>query len=159
MKKLIKKNFIAYIIFIIIANSLIFILYSCSPEPEPIDYGNDTCSFCKMNITDNKFAAEIVKSTGLVLKFDSIECMFKYKNIGLNNKLSIASEWVNDFSEPGKLINLKKAFFLKTDLLRSPMGLNVLSFSSEKKLNNVKSKYGGMEMNYNQVKELAQIDK
>lgn len=133
----------------------IFLLISCSPSPEPIDYGNDICDFCKMNITDNKYAAELVTSKGKVYKFDSIECLFQLKEMEFKVDDEIHSEWVNDFSNPGELIDLRKAFFLKSYVFRSPMGMNVLSVSSEEKLNEIKSQYGGEVLTYNEVRKLA----
>lgn len=139
---------------------LFFILlyfYACTPEPEPIDYGNDICEFCKMNITDNKYAAEIVTQKNKVYKFDSIECLFQFKKKFINPD-EINSEWVNDFSEPGKLINLRTAYFFKSEIFRSPMGMNVLSVDSKEKLNEIKNKSAGIEMSYNEVFELANED-
>lgn len=134
---------------------LTFILIGCSPKPEPIDYGNDICEFCKMNITDNKYAAEIVTNKSKVYKFDSIECLFQFKKIGLKQNEQIYSEWVNDFSNPGELIDLKKAYFLKCNVFRSPMGMNVLSVSSLEKLNEMKSQCDGEILNYNEAEKLA----
>lgn len=139
---------------------LIFVMLyisACSPGPEPIDYGNDICEFCKMNITDNKYAAEIVTQKNKVFKFDSIECLFQFKKGFINND-EIHSEWVNDFLEPGKLINLKTAYFFKSEIFRSPMGMNVLSVDSKEKLNEIKNKSGGTELSYNEVFELANED-
>lgn len=131
------------------------LLASCSPKPEPIDYGNDVCDFCKMNITDNKYAAELVTSKGKVYKFDSIECLFQFKDLEFKSDDEIHSELVNDFSNPGELIDLKKAFFLKSEVFRSPMGMNVLSVSSEEKLNEIKSQHGGEVLTYSEVRKLA----
>ncbi len=131
-----------------------FIFNSCSPKPEPINYGQDVCELCKMNITDNKFAAEIVTNKGKIYKFDSVECLFNFKHLEIDN-MEIHSEWVNDFSNPGALINLKEAFFLHSDVFRSPMGLNVLSFSSQEKRDELKNQYGGKELTYQEVFELA----
>lgn len=133
----------------------LMILYvSCRPEPEPINYGADICEFCKMNITDNKFAAEIVTYKNKIYKFDSIECLFQFKK-GFIKEDEIHSEWVNDFSQPGKLIDLTKAYFIKSNVYRSPMGMNVLSVESEQELNEIKSKDGGTIMIYAEVFKLA----
>lgn len=140
-------------IFVVVG--LLIILFACTPEPQPINYGADICDFCKMNITDNKYAAEIVTSKGKVYKFDSIECLFQFKDLEFKTDDEIHSELVNDFSNPGELIDLRKAFFLKTDLFRSPMGMNVLSVSSEAKLSEMKSQHGGEVLTYNEVRKLA----
>jgi len=144
-----------------IFNFLVFLfsifMISCSPKPEPIKYGQDVCDLCKMNITDNKFAAEIVTRKGKVFKFDSIECLFNFKHTELENS-TIHSEWVNDFANPGELINLKNAYFLHSEVFRSPMGLNVLSFSSKEKRDEIKNQHGGKELTYEEVFNLAVND-
>jgi copper chaperone NosL len=139
---------------IIFVFPLIALLIGCSPEPQPIDYGNDVCEFCKMNITDNKYAAELVTHKNKIYKFDSIECLFQFKKGFIKNE-EIHSEWVNDFSQPGKLIDLTKAYFLKSNVYRSPMGMNVLAVESEEILNDLKSKDDGIEMSYSEVFNLA----
>lgn len=142
------QNLILYII-------LPLIIISCTPKPEPINYGQDVCDLCKMNITDNKFAAEIVTAKNRIYKFDSIECLFNFKTNILDENEKIHSEWVNDFSNPGELIDLKKAHFLLSEHFKSPMGLNVLSFSSHEKLIEIKNEYGGEELNYEDVEALS----
>ncbi len=129
-------------------------LFGCSPEPQPIDYGSDICEFCKMNITDNKYAAEIVTHKSKVYKFDSIECLFQFKK-GFIKSDEIHSEWVNDFSQPGKLIDLTKAHFLLSEVYRSPMGMNVLAVESLETLNDIKNEDGGVIMSYDEVFKLA----
>lgn len=141
--------------FILTLFTLAMVVSSCSKNPEPINYGSDVCELCKMNITDNKFAAEIITTKGKIYKFDSIECLFQFKQYAMDTKEKIHSEWVNDFSNPGNFIELKKAFFLRSDVIRSPMGLNVLSFSSLDKLNEILNQHGGQRMEYDEVMKLA----
>ncbi|MBK7381129.1 MAG: nitrous oxide reductase accessory protein NosL [Ignavibacteriales bacterium] len=144
--------------FFITAFLLMIIIPGCSPEIEPINYGKDACEYCKMNITDNKFAAEIVSMKSKVYKFDSIECLFAFEYEKMIDKNEIHSEWVCDFSDPGKLIELRKAFYLHNDDLRSPMGLNVLCLSSKEKLEDIKKSNGGTELTFTELKTLAEED-
>ncbi len=139
----------------IITSILVLFFISCYKKPEPIEYGKDVCDLCKMNITDNKFAAEIITTKGKIYKFDSIECLFQFKQYALDTEEKIHSEWVNDFSNPRTFIDLRKAFFLHSEVFRSPMGLNVLSFSTQEKLNEILNQYGGHVMKYDEVMNLA----
>ena len=54
------------------------LLTACSQKPDKIRYGSDECAYCKMMITDNRFATQIVTETGKSIKFDAIECMADY---------------------------------------------------------------------------------
>ena len=38
--------------------SLLWLISSCTPTPEPIEYGADMCDFCKMSIVDAQHGAE-----------------------------------------------------------------------------------------------------
>ena len=68
---------------IILVLSLITILISaCSKGPQPINYGEDECEFCKMMVMDKRYGAELVTDKGKIYFFDSIECLVGY----LDNK-------------------------------------------------------------------------
>jgi len=143
---------------IISAFLFITIVPGCSPEIEPIDYGKDACEYCKMNITDNRFAAEIVSVKSKVYKFDSIECLFAFEYENMIDKSEIHSEWVCDFSSPDNFIALRQVYYLQNDELRSPMGLNVLCLSSKEKLEEIKKSKGGSELTFRELKKLAEED-
>jgi len=142
----------------LISLSVLFYLIGCTPKPEEINYGSDACSYCKMNITDNKFAAEIVSNKSKIFKFDSIECLLAFKFEKSISQEEINSEWVCDFSNPGKFIELHNAYYLQNDELRSPMGLNVLCASTKEKLDQIKKNYGGTEISFSELKKLAEED-
>ncbi len=108
---------------------LFLLLFSCSIEPQPIDYGNDACHYCKMNIVDRQRAAEIVTQKGKTFKYDSIECMIRDSR---NREQSqIALFLVSDYSSPGKFINASGATYLISENLPSPMGANLSGFASK----------------------------
>ena len=97
------------------------ILASCGSEPEPINYGHDECEFCRMQITDNKYGAELVTEKGKIYKFDSIECMIEFSLVkntlgDTNNKLLIT-----DFDNPGNFIDARNSVYVMNDKFRSPM--------------------------------------
>ena len=123
--------------------SLVFILSfsSCAVEPVPIDYGNDACHFCKMNIVDNQHAAEIVTVKGKAYKYDAIECM-------MNNRFDwpeeeIALYLMTDYGTPGKLVDATKAIYLISQNLPSPMGGNLSGFEDVSFANEILKEKGG----------------
>jgi len=133
------------------------LLVACSPEPEPIQYGADACSFCRMTIADARFGAELVTSTGKVYTFDAIECLAAYidENAGRDD-LTIHSLWVTDYHHPRTLINVDDAFFIHGGSLRSPMAMNVAAFSNEAAApGRVADSIGGTVLNWNDVREIA----
>jgi copper chaperone NosL len=107
------------------------LFFSCRREPEPIQYGRDACTHCKMTIMDKRFAAEIVTSKGKIFKFDATECMAGF----LKDKPEIAENpqtifLVSDYNKPGALGNARNSFFLDDSTLRSPMGGNLAAFQT-----------------------------
>ncbi len=106
-------------------------LAACSPEPVPIDYGKDECANCKMRIVQPKYGSEIVTRKGKAYKFDAPECMIAFLLEGKTvAEQEVALTLVPDF-ETEKFITVETAFFLRSDNLKSPMGLNVAAFATK----------------------------
>jgi len=105
---------------------------ACSRTPEPIQYGKDACTHCRMTIMDKRFAAELITAKGKIFKFDAAECMagFLKENPDIaSNKKSIFL--ISDFSHPGQFVDARKSFFLNDASLSSPMGANLAAFSDQ----------------------------
>lgn len=109
-------------------------LFSCTPQPSPIQYGHDQCEFCKMTIMDDRFAAELVTTKGKVYKFDDLFCLSKYYQMQQAKDVDYPHILVNDYLQKGTLIDLRGAYLLKAEALRSPMGGNMAAFLSLEKL-------------------------
>ena len=110
---------------------MLALLSACSRAPEPIQYGKDACTHCRMTIMDKRFAAEIITAKGKVFKFDAAECMADFlkekPEIAVNEKSIFL---VSDFTHPGQFVDARKSFFLKDNSLASPMGGNLAAFTS-----------------------------
>lgn len=123
---------------------LVFIisLFSyCSIQLEEIQYGKDACDFCKMNIVDNRYGAELVSDKGKVYKFDSVECMLNFLKV--NGDKDFKYKLVTHFDNPGKLEYAEQSSFLITENLPSPMRGDINAFSDIQKANEFQKKYGG----------------
>lgn len=130
---------------------IVFILSGCSNKSEPINYGYDSCDKCRMQIVDRKYGTELVTSKGKIYKFDSIECLvfFTENSIDDENFYTLVTDYLNN----NELINSKKAFYLQSENLRSPMGLNITAFSSQSDLKKFKEKYSGKELSWKEIIE------
>ena len=89
--------------------------------PEPIAYGADTCAWCRMQIVDPRFGAELVTAKGRTVKFDSIECLVAYYKQDASAH-DVASVWVSDVRRPGRLIDATRARFVDLGPGKAPMG-------------------------------------
>lgn len=128
---------------------VLFTIVACQSEPEPIAYGEDECANCKMTISDPKYGAELISDKGKILKFDSIECLADYST--KVTPKTIKSMWVTDFSSKGNFINATDAQFLRSNNLRSPMGLNLSAHKNHDELNSIKSEFGGEVLRWNEL--------
>src|SRR5690554_4470874 len=79
----------------------VILLASCGVKPEPIAFGEDHCTHCRMNIADPKFGAELVTDKGRVYKFDALECMVPY--LQENSSTEYAHVLAIAYDEPGEL--------------------------------------------------------
>lgn len=130
----------------------LFVLSSCSIEHSPINYGKDACNFCKMNIVDNQHAAEIVTNKGKPFKYDAIECMVEELKERDENEITLFL--ITDYSAPGKLVDARKATYLISENIPSPMGANLSGFESNKKAKEFLSKNGGKIYSWIELKGL-----
>lgn len=113
---------------------------SCTSEPEPINYGKDACANCKMSIVDNRFGCELVTEKGKAFKFDDLHCLVSYVKINQVNENDLKYLVVSDFLNPPYFLNIKDAYFLKSELFKSPMRGDVAAFKSKQVAGNGKPK-------------------
>ncbi|MCG9971919.1 nitrous oxide reductase accessory protein NosL [Christiangramia crocea] len=126
-----------------------FTLISCEIGPEPINYGEDGCEYCKMTIVDKQHASELVTSKGKIYKFDAIECMINFRKE--HKDIQYAMYLVSDFSKPGELIDATMATFLISEKISSPMGANLSAFYTETAANEIQASYGGDIYNWHEI--------
>ena len=62
--------------------ALAVFLAACAGEAiKPVDIeASDMCSFCRMAISEKRYAAEIIDAEDNVMKFDDIGCMLRYRD-------------------------------------------------------------------------------
>ena len=109
---------------------LSFSFLSCAKiEAVPIKLNVDSCDFCKMNIADGKYGAELITQKGRVYKFDDIMCMMNYCKD--NGSVKIESYYVLNFTQDNVLIPAETAFYLSGGDIHTPMRGNIIAFSKE----------------------------
>jgi copper chaperone NosL len=136
----------------------VFILFtitlsSCSRLPQPIQLGKDNCDFCKMTISDNRFGAEIITRKGKALKFDDEHCIVAFLREKKIKQEEIAALYFTDFCMPHQLIKVEEAHFLQSPRLKSPMGGNIASFSSEDSLTKIFTQFNGNKISWEEMQK------
>lgn len=130
------------------------VLGGCEPGPIEIRYGEDECAACRMRITDRRFASQLVLRTGKAYPFDAIECLIGFSERGELAEDAVHSRWVADFAHPGSLIDVRTARWLRTEAVRSPMGLGVLAFADAEDLARARATHGGHEVTWSDLPAL-----
>jgi len=143
MKTTLLRSFISVV--------LLVLIISCKVEPQPIEYGKDQCSFCKMNVVDKTHASQYVTKKGKQFKFDAIECMIH--DLSEKNEEDISLFLVANYGNPGEMIDAKTATFLISKEIKSPMGANLSAFSSKNKAEELQQKHGGENYTWETLKQ------
>lgn len=131
---------------------LILILATgCSRGPKPIDFGNELCHFCKMTISDPKFGAEIITTTGKAYKFDAAECMIWQMEEGSIPAEKVHQQYVIAYDEPTQLIPVAEAHFMITEQQPSPMGAFLSAYSDKSTAENAAKEKGGQLYSWDEV--------
>lgn len=143
--------FIASLFSIIIAGCI-------STDPEPINYGNNNCDYCKMTIVERSFGAELVTTKGKKFKFDSIECLAAFEITGAVAETNIHSMWVTDAANPETFINTKEASFIFSKDIKSPMSVGLIAYKSKQTADSLAaSSLSGTIVNWEQLTKIVTL--
>ncbi|WP_370478940.1 nitrous oxide reductase accessory protein NosL [Tamlana flava] len=129
---------------------LLLTAWGCSVKPNPIDYGNDSCHFCKMTIVDKVHGAELVTNKGKTYKFDASECMINFMN-QFEDSLEIKLYLTNHYKEPEILIDATNATFLISEKVPSPMGAFLTAFKNKVDAEKTQSEKGGILFSWEEL--------
>lgn len=138
-------------IHLIISGGLLIVLSACTPTSRPINYGEDVCAFCKMTVVSQQHAAEVVTDKGRIYTFDAIECMINYVQQQKETQFSFLL--VNDFLNPGTLIDATSCQYLISENIPSPMGAFLSAFEDKEKAIAVQAEKGGKLYNWNELNQ------
>ena len=131
----------------IILISATLMLTGCGTDgPEPIVLNKDQCNYCKMTISDEKFACQIMNDKGRIFKFDDLECLK-----AVWKEQQGAQAWVTDYRSPGKWMPATEAFYVTSEALRSPMGGNTAAFSSREVADTYASQQAGQTITWSTI--------
>ncbi|MEO5967212.1 MAG: nitrous oxide reductase accessory protein NosL, partial [Ferruginibacter sp.] len=127
------------------------LISSCSVGPQEIKYGKDNCHFCKMTISDNRFATQVVTKKSKVYKFDDSHCVIEFLHSNAVKKEDLAGIYFSNFSEPHDFLNSNDAIFFQSEGLKSPMGGNVAAFKNQDSLKIVSDVHKGNMISWEEL--------
>jgi len=131
------------------------IVLGCSDGPPAITWGVDNCDFCRMTVTDQRYAAAAFTATGRTVRFDAIECLAGWVAAQADPPRSI---WVTDITHPGTLIPVAEARFYRGAGGQSPMGGGLVATASGADLSGTGAALGAGPLSWEEVRELVRKD-
>ncbi len=130
---------------------LILLLFACSNSPQPISYGKDECSDCKMSIIDKKFGAELISVKGKIYKFDDISCMVQFLISDKIEQSEIEKILVINYQQEEEFLDAKIATYFMSEDLHSPMGGNTAAFKTKNEVESFKGNKVGTFLTWKEV--------
>jgi len=135
--------------------ALLLMSAACSPSPTPvIAYGKADCTVCHMRIVDKRFGGAAVTAKGKLNQFESIECLANYAI----TVTGLRSVWVSNFDDPGTLVDVSVARFVRRNGPAGEMGGNLLAVSSATDTASLRQRFGVAALSWADVKQLAERD-
>ena len=121
----------------------LILLAGCQDHPlQPVAIeANDTCSFCKMAISEKRYAAEFIDGNGEAFKFDDIGCMANFIE-QKRNPAPIKGIFVMDF-ERREWIEAESAFYVRSEEFQTPMSGHIVALNNQSSAQEAVSKYQG----------------
>ncbi|MBY0492241.1 MAG: nitrous oxide reductase accessory protein NosL [Gemmatimonadaceae bacterium] len=123
---------------------------ACDSDLRPLVPGTDACGYCRMTIDDVRFGALVKTAKGRLETFDSIECAASYVAT-LAPALAPQGIWVADFDHPSHWLDARKARFVQSSQLRSPMGRELAAFSADSTEASLAARFGGRSVSWTDV--------
>jgi copper chaperone NosL len=143
-------------VFVLLALFVPLLAGGCDGGPRAIQVGAEECAHCRMLVSENRFAAQLVTDRGRSYVFDSIECMAEFLDEAVEvPEDRVRSLWVTDFSEPGQWLDVGEAHFLRSEELRSPMGLNLSAHAAQAGAREHREAFGGELLTWTEVRALV----
>jgi copper chaperone NosL len=124
--------------------------------PRAIRLGEEECAHCRMRISDERFPAQLASDRGRNWVFDSVECLVAWAEEGSElPRDRIAGWWVTDFENPGSWLGAAGATYLRSDELRSPMGLGLSAYADAPAARAQQGAHGGDVLDWDGVRALV----
>jgi copper chaperone NosL len=109
-----------------------------SSEVKPIDiFAKDNCVQCRMAVSDERFASEIINDVGDVMKFDDLGCLLKWRT--QHHGTTIVATFVKEY-DTRQWIPYERAVIIETDV-DTPMGSGKVAFGDSMKAREFQKKH------------------
>jgi len=129
------------ILSVAVATFAFLTLAGCEAKTQPIRYGQDECTGCKMTLANPRYGAELITAKGKVLKFDDLNCLLTFQKQAATTPAPRA--FIIDSNHANIFLPAEQTYFLQHERLRTPMGSHLAAFATETELETARSQLGG----------------
>jgi copper chaperone NosL len=119
-------------------------------RPPNVRFGEEACAFCRMIISDERFAAAVVIKTGEALKFDDIGCLILHEASQVRPG---AAYWVRSFAGHDWL-NAREATFVHSTRVRSPMDHGLAALPTAQAADELSKDTSGRTLRFSELPSL-----
>lgn len=124
------------------------------PGPRPVVLGSELCQHCHMTVSDDRFIAQLVTTTGKVLIYDDPGCLATALRDGVVAE-RVRSLWVTDYLDPASLIDADEAWFVQSDAVHTPMASGLVAVTSRTQADSVAAVLRGTVLRWDAVRRDA----
>jgi copper chaperone NosL len=127
------------------ALSLLLLIGCATSRVEPVPLApEDMCDYCRMIISEKRYAAEFINSEGQAFKFDDIGCMANFIR-SKGNTTKVVARFVMDF-DSRQWIKADDAYYVRSPELTTPMNGGIIAFVDQSKAQEAVGKYHGTQL-------------
>jgi copper chaperone NosL len=101
---------------------------SAPPSPAALDPGHDACGYCRMVVSDQRFASQVVAPSEEPRFFDDMGCLSRYLS-GAAASPARARVYVADHRTKA-WVPAERAVYTRVDSLTAPMGSHIVAHES-----------------------------
>ncbi len=108
--------------------ALALTLAACSrgpAQPSSVDTRSDSCAFCRMAVSDARFAGQLAAPGEEPRFFDDLGCLRDY--LGANHRLPRGSVAFVADHRTGEWVRAARALYTRRESLRTPMSSHVIA--------------------------------
>ena len=130
--------------------SLLLLVGCQTSKFEPVALApEDMCAYCKMAISEKRYAAELIDSEGQAVKFDDIGCMVNFIT-SKKNTAKVVAYFVMDFDER-QWTKAEDAYYVRSAEIAAPMNGGIIAFKNQAKAQEAIAKYHGKLLRFKDI--------
>lgn len=136
---------------VIAALALSAMLLAAGPPPGPGTRPGESCDHCGMLIEQPRFVGRATSLDGRVFCFDAVECLAAFTIGPPADALGPFTLRVARWDRADSLLDVRRAWYLRSDRLPSPMGLGVSAYRSPREAAAAARRHGGKVLDWDGV--------